>query len=148
VTVPQSERLLLAVTHVPSYTDLCTARGDVATFAVLQEYYGVVGETTAAAGGRVVKFMGDCAFITFPVEVATEVLEALRRLQEEASAVWRRLDETSHVQVKVGVGTVVSGALGLPGDQRFDVIGDAVNRLFKAPWKDFAVDPEVTKLLQ
>ena len=148
MTVPRSQRLILAAIHVPSYTRVCAARGDAQTFDVLQGYYVIVSNITGGAGGRVVKFMGDGALLTFPVDSAPEAVAALRRLQKEASAVWRRFDEDSHVQVKIGVGSVICGDLGPPGDQRFDVVGDAVNQLFKTPWSDFAVDPEVAKLLE
>jgi hypothetical protein len=37
--------------------------------------------------------------------------------------------------------------LGSPGQKRFDVVGDALNRLFKAPWGDFKVSSEIDALL-
>ena len=39
---------------------------------------------------------------------------------------------------------VLCGELGPPGQERFDVFGDALNQLFKAPWDgDVALAPEV-----
>jgi hypothetical protein len=37
--------------------------------------------------------------------------------------------------------------LGAPGEERLDVIGDALNQLFKAPWGDFDVSADVAALL-
>lgn len=51
----------------------------------------------------------------------------------------REFDERCHVQVKGPVGSVLAGMLGAPGEERFDVIGDALDQLFKAPWQDFDV---------
>ena len=42
---------------------------------------------------------------------------------------------------------VVSGPLGPPGEERYDIVGDALNQLFKAPWGDFELSPEVQALL-
>jgi hypothetical protein len=50
---------------------------------------------------------------------------------------WRQFDERCCVQVKGRVGSVLTGMLGPPGEEHYDVIGDALNELFKAPWRDF-----------
>ena len=81
--------------------------------------------------------------LTFPVDRCGEAVLALRVVQEDASELWRRFDERCRVQVKVGVGKVVCGQLGTPGEERFDIVGDALNRLFKAPWGDFELTAEV-----
>jgi hypothetical protein len=68
-------------------------------------------------------------------------LEGLRELQERGTTLWRQFDERCHVQVKGRVGSVLAGMLGAPDEEHLDVIGDARNQLFKAPWKDFDVSP-------
>jgi hypothetical protein len=60
---------------------------------------------------------------------------------------WRGFDERCRVQIKVGAGTLRCGPLGPPGAERFDIVGDALNSLFKAPWSDFSMTPDVTALL-
>src|SRR5207247_268245 len=101
--------------------------------------------------GRVIKYLGDGALLTFPVHRARDAVSALREIQAAGSASWGEFDPRCRVQVKVGLGTVVGGMLGAPGDERFDIVGDALNRLFKAPWGetagDFVVAPEVAELL-
>jgi adenylate cyclase len=146
--VPTVEHLVLAIAHVTTYTQACAAHGDEETFAIIEQYYRSVSDIAAPAGGRVVKFMGDGVLLTFPISEAQNAVAALRRLQEETSELWRRFDDRCSVQVKVGVGSVVRGRLGPPGEERDDIIGDAVNRLIKAPWGDFEMSPEVEQLLQ
>jgi class 3 adenylate cyclase len=135
--------LILAVTRVPGFTKACETQGDSATFAQLSRYYASVMESVRRADGRVVKLMGDAMLLTFPVDRCGEAVVALRVVQDDASELWRRFDERCHVQVKVGVGQVVCGPLGTPGEERFDVVGDALNRLFKARWGDFELTAEV-----
>lgn len=142
------EQLVIAVTHVPGSTKACARRGDVAMFDTLQAYYALAADAAAAAGGRVVKPIGDGILLSFPVVRASQAVEALRVFQERATALWRAFDPECTVQVKVGAGTVRSGRLGAPGDERYDLVGDALNRLFKAPWADFVVLPELETLLR
>jgi class 3 adenylate cyclase len=137
--VPQAQRLLIAATRVPGSTKACTAHGDLATFATLQTYYAIAAEEAAGAGGRFVKAMGDSVLLTFPLDRTDGAVAALHHLQERATILWRQFDQRCYVQVKGRVGSVLAGMLGAPGEEHFDVVGDAVNQLFKAPWHDFDV---------
>ena len=116
-------------------------------FAVLSAYYSVVADAAAAAGGRVIKVMGDSALLTFPLDRARVAVQSLHELQERATTLWRKFDDRCHVQVKVSLGSVMCGMLGAPGDERLDIVGDSLNSLFKAPWRDFDLHPDVVALL-
>ena len=144
---PHSERLLLAVTRVPGSTKACASRGDAAMFATLQAYYALAAEAARAASGRFIKPIGDGVLLTFPLDRANEAVRALRDFQERGTALWHGFDQRCHVQVKVGAGLVHCGLLGAPGEERVDVVGDALNTLFKAPWSDFSVSSDVAALL-
>jgi class 3 adenylate cyclase len=136
---PQAQRLLIAATRVPGSTKACAANGDLATFATLEAYYAIAAEEAVSAGGRFVKAMGDGVLLIFPLDGTDGAVTALHHLQERATIVWRQFDSRCYVQVKGRVGSVLAGMLGPPGEERFDVVGDAVNQLFKAPWQDFDV---------
>jgi class 3 adenylate cyclase len=143
-----AEHLILALTHVPGSTAACAAHGDAETVAVLADYYALVADAAAAAGGRVVKVMGDAALVTFPGERAREAVESLRSLRVRGTSLWCGFDDRCRVEVKVGAGAVVCGQFGPPGEERPDIYGDALNRLFKASWAEFVLLPEVGVLLQ
>ncbi len=136
---PQVQRLLVAVTQVPRSTVACATRGDAAMFAALEAYYALAAEVTHAAGGRFVKAMGDTVLLTFPVDRAEDAVAGLRELRRRGTLLWRQFDERCSLQVKGRVVSVLAGTLGAPGDERFDIVGDELNRLFKAPWQDFDV---------
>jgi class 3 adenylate cyclase len=144
---PQAERLLFAVTQVTGSTLACASRGDAAMFATLQGYYALAAEATNGAGGRFIKGIGDGVLLTFPPHRAAAAVQALRTFQERANALWRGFDERCRVQVKMGAGQLSCGPLGPPEAARFDVVGDALNALFKVPWSDFYVSPEAAALL-
>lgn len=100
----------------------------------------------ATRRGRFVKPIGDTVLLTFPLERATQAIEALRGFQSRSTSLWRAFDERCRVRVKAGAGPVQFGLLGAAGAERFDIVGDALNSLFKAPWSDFDMSPDVTVL--
>ena len=86
--------------------------------------------------------------LTFPVDRAGAVVPALRAFQERGTALWRGFDDRCHVQVKLGAGQLYCGLLGPSGAERFDVVGDALNALFKSAGSVFHVSPHAAALLQ
>lgn len=143
----REETLVLAVTSVNGATAACAEHGDRPSLATLLRYYAVVAAAVERADGRVVKVMGDGMLVVFPVARAGEAIATLRGAQAEANRVWASLDARCRVVVKVGAGRVLSGDFGPPGAERYDVHGDALNRIFKAPSGEFTVLPEVEALL-
>ena len=142
-----TEELILAITRVLPSTQICARIGDALMFRRLSGYYSLVGIEVAPLGGRIIKVMGDTTLLTFPTRDPRATVEALRALQTKADTFWQAVDRNSRVQVKVGIGQVVVGMLGPRGDQRLDVVGSALNRLFKAPWSDFEVMPELEQIM-
>ena len=140
---PETVELFVVVTRVVGYTKACARHSDSAAFSMLSNYYATIAEIVQPSGGCVIKVMGDAVLIIFPIESKMELLEILKRLQSEGSSLWKQFDETCQVQVKADVGTVASGLLGVPGSERYDIVGDVLNRLFKAPWGDLELSPEV-----
>jgi hypothetical protein len=51
------------------------------------------------------------------------------------------------VPLENGAGTVQCGLMGAPGAERIDLVGGALNALFKAAWSDFDISPDVAALL-
>lgn len=150
-TLPREWRVehrVLALTRVPGSTAACAAHGDARTAAVLADYYALLADAAAAAGGQVLKVMGDAALISFPVGRARQAVDALRSAQASGTSLWRGFDERCRLELKVGAGEVVCGRFGPPGGERPDVYGSALNRLFKAPWAELVLAPELETLLR
>jgi hypothetical protein len=74
-------------------------------------------------------------------------VSALQGAQRESAKLWTEFDAGCRVQLKVGAGPVIAGTMGPPDDQRFDVYGDTLNRLFKMPPEEVVISPEVQALL-
>jgi len=144
----ETQQLLLAITQVVGATNACKKRGDAAAFANLKKYYVLVGQAVAAIDGRVIKVMGDGMMLAFSPSRARDAITGLRRMQQDANALWREFDGGCRVQVKVTAGEVMTGLLGVPGEERFDVYGDTLNMLFKPPWDDFLIAAPAEELLR
>ena len=107
--------------------------------ALLNDYFGAVGAVVTAAGGEILKFMGDAMLAIFPVAAATERAgggDAARRARQ-----WRRCAavaernrqrrETGEPVIRFGLalhlGEVMFGNIGASARLDFTVIGPAVN---------------------
>jgi len=116
--------------------------------SILSDYYALAAESLGSSEGRIIKVIGDGILVVFPVTRAQESVAALRGFQASATALWSEIDPSCRAQVKVGVGTLATGPFGPPGDERFDVYGNALNQLFKAPGAGFFITPELAAILK
>jgi class 3 adenylate cyclase len=145
---PSVREYVFAIASVSAASEAARSRGDLKAAGILRDYYSLVSETVEPSDGRVVKVMGDGVLVVFPLRRAKKAVAALRLLQSAATALWSRLDRRCRVQVKVGAGSLVSGTMGPPGQQRFDVYGTALNDLFQASTDDFLITPELGQRLK
>jgi class 3 adenylate cyclase len=139
--------MVFAITSVMGSTKACAARGDAAWFRVLAEYYTMLAMAIHPAEGKFVKGMGDGTLLVFPEEKVGDAVAVLKALHQDVTALWRAFDASCRFHVKIGRGTIVTGLLGAPGEERFDVVGDALNQLFKAKSEDLYISPDVAALL-
>ena len=139
--------LVFAIVSVAGATAACAAHGDAATVETLASYYSLVAETIRRSEGRVIKVSGDGVITAFPVSQARAAVDDLRRLQERGTNLWQLFDQRCRVQVKVGIGRLIGGLFGPPGQEREDLYGDALNQLFKLPAADLVVAPALIRVL-
>lgn len=146
--MPQARELVFAILAVAGATAACTERGDADAVRALLRYYTLSGFVVGSLDGRIVKAMGDGILAVFPVARVRDVDRELRELQRSGTILWRSYDPRCKLQIKVGAGTILAGEFGPPGQETFDVYGDALNRLFKAPPADYFMTEAVAALLR
>jgi adenylate cyclase len=142
----EERRLILGVVDLVGFTVACRTLTPTAVFRALEALYRHVAAEVEAAGGRVVKVMGDAVLVVFPADDPAPALGALRRLAAGPCPPFAPSTAPARLQVKAHVGLVASGPLGPPGDCRFDVVGAAVNELFLLPAGDLVLSPELLRL--
>ncbi len=142
---PTSFTARTEVTLVVAFLDLAgwakqAAKLDDADLAdAIDAWYEQVGARVAAAGGHVVKFIGDCAMLAFAEDDAERAVETVLDLKEAGDRHFAARGWTCRVDAKVGVGPVIAGPYGVAGAKRFDVIGKSVNDTARLPWAGVAV---------
>ncbi len=139
--------LVIAIVSVAGSTAACSRHGDKPTVDVLADYYSLAAEMVRDSDGRIIKVMGNGVIIAFPVSRARDAVVALRSLQQRGTNLWQRFDPRCRVQVEVGVGAVLIGPLGPPGEEREDLYGDALNQLFKLPAAEFLITPDLAQIV-
>ena len=106
--------------------------------AALDAYYQTLVDAITAAGGEVLKFMGDGLLAVFPIAEAGEVSSTCRRALAATLAAREAMAVTNRTRAAAGlaplefgvalhVGRVVYGNVGGTGRLDFTVIGPAVN---------------------
>jgi class 3 adenylate cyclase len=119
--------LLVAFVDVMGFALQSTRVADDVLADVIDGYYQVIAEHVAAAGGRVVKFIGDGSLVVFDADDTDRGVESLLEIKQVADRYFEGHGWDCRTTVKAHVGTAIAGPYGPPGDRRFDVIGKAVN---------------------
>src|SRR5262249_21779877 len=82
-------------------------------------------DTIGAAGGLVVKFMGDAALVLFPEDLADQGIMALLDLKARVDAWLQERPIGQSLFVNVHFGEVTLGRMGRAGN--LDAIGETIN---------------------
>lgn len=123
----ERQTLVVAFFDLSRFAEWSSSDEDDHVARFLQAFYALAGKHAAQAGGRVVKFMGDAGLAVFAQERAEEAIFALCAFAQEARAVALEAGLDAYLNINVHVGPVLAGSFGVPGDQRYDVIGKTVN---------------------
>jgi adenylate cyclase len=110
-----------------------------AIIALLNDYFGAMAEAVTAAGGEILKFMGDAMLAIFAVAapgeragVAAKALAAAEAASRAIAAVNARRAAAASPLIRFGlalhIGEVMFGNIGASARLDFTVIGPAVNR--------------------
>jgi adenylate cyclase len=120
-------RLLVAFVDAMGFALQSTRVADDEIAGVIDGYYQLIAERVSAAGGRVVKFIGDGALLVFEAADSDRGICALLELKPAVDDYFERHGWDCRATVKAHVGTAIAGPYGPPDDRRFDVIGKTVN---------------------
>jgi class 3 adenylate cyclase len=119
--------LLVTFTSFNRYTPQIEGLQDLEVARVMTAYYELAESTIAAAGGRVVKFIGDATLAVFPPESVDRGVLGLLDLKDAADRFMSERGWDCHLVAKVHYGPVAAGHFGAGADRRYDVLGKTVN---------------------
>ena len=145
---PTECRGIIALVDIAGFARTAQTMSDSEVFDMLNEFYELVGDAVAGAGGRVVKFMGDAALVILPEDKPGQRVESLRSLKAKAEEWWSRRLPDAQITLKAHLGSVVCGLMGTVTEKRFDIIGAAVVELFLMQSGDFVLSPDLERALE
>mgnify|MGYP000954308088 CR=1 FL=1 len=122
---PIQASLLVALCDCSRFMQSSRGRSSAELFADLNDLYLLVDDAVQAAGGLVVKFMGDAALVVFPETLADRGIMALLNLKTRVDAWLQDRPIGQSLFVNVHFGEVTIGRMGRAGT--LDVIGETVN---------------------
>jgi class 3 adenylate cyclase len=79
------------------------------------------------AGGHLIKSIGDAGLFIFPMDNPDLVLTELQNMQQDVDVWLNQQGYPEIMSIKIQVGPVAPGYIGLKGEMRFDVYGKTVN---------------------
>jgi adenylate cyclase len=125
----QTLRAVVWVCDLRGFTDASEKLPRDALLALLNDWFGAMAGAVEAAGGQVLKFIGDGLLAIFPVEAdpAAACAAALLASRDAASRV-AALERPLRYGLSLHLGDVMYGNIGSPERLDFTVIGPAVNR--------------------
>ena len=119
--------LLVVFVDLTRFASQSQRVGDIELADGIDAYYEQVGASVQAAGGRVVKFLGDGVLIAFAEDQVDRGVEMLLALKEAVDRSMADRGWECRLIAKAHFGTAVAGPFGLAGAKQHDVIGKVVN---------------------
>lgn len=122
-------QLIVVVIDLAHFVHAVRGMGAIEIAELVDRYYREVGERVDAAGGRVVKYLGDAVLAVFPPERAGHAVAAVQSLAPVVRALGSDVGVDLELGSNVHLATVAEGPFG--ADARYDVMGTGVNHTFR-----------------
>lgn len=139
--------ILIAFVDLTRFAAHSEGLDDFELATTVDAYYERVHAVVHAAGGRVVKYIGDAALLAFPADGVDAGVLALIDLKQTIDGFMADRGWPCRLNVKAHFGTVAAGSFGARGDKRFDVLGKAVNTAARLDSTGIALSAEAFRKL-
>jgi len=144
---PTESNMVVSFCDLTNFLAVSSKKSNQELFAFLSEFYEFIGSIIENAGGYVIKFMGDAVLIVFAEEIASEGIQALKKLKEKTDKWLKEKGINSRLIVKVHFGPVICGYIGTKKDKKFDVFGETVNTTAILTSHGFSMTPQAFRCL-
>jgi class 3 adenylate cyclase len=139
--------LLVAFSSFNRFTPQIERLEDAEVARVMSLYYELAGSLIRAAGGHVVKFIGDATLSVFPSDGTDRGVLGLLELKNASDQFMAEQGWDCYLVVKAHFGSVAAGEFGAGAEKRYDVLGKAVNVTARLESDGFALSVEAFRQL-
>ena len=124
----ETKKLTLVLIDLAGYHRLYDTHGDLEVAQFLDAYFHLASDRLVAAGGSVVKYLGDAVLAQFAPQATAAAVDAVVALRKEIASFGsdRGIDVVAGANIHLA--TVIAGPVGPAGAE--DVLGKGVNHLF------------------
>lgn len=143
----QTETLGVTFFDLSHFADWSGSTDDLRIAELLQAFYAECGAVLQTAGLRIVKFMGDAGLAVFSPEQAPQAIDALADLAVKSRELLATHGLDAWLNINVHVGPVVTGLFGVPGEERYDVLGKTVNVAARLGRRGLTLSPQAYRCL-
>ena len=130
VPAPVTRKRLIALIDLAGFAKAFHAHSDLEMAAFLQEYYAACDERLVAAGGTVIKYMGDSCIAVFPPDAAQSCAEAVIELLAAVEDLGKKFGVTISLGANLHIAEIIEGEFGVGANARPDIVGRGVNQTF------------------
>jgi adenylate cyclase len=123
--------LTLFAADLARYSRATAGLGPLEVAAFLDDWYRHIVRVVRAHGGRIVKFMGDGCLATFGADACAAAIDAAIALGPAVDDLRARHRLDVELGVNIHLAEVAEGEVGPDDDRRYDVLGSALNDLFR-----------------
>lgn len=143
---PVVTKLLIVLGDFNGYTNFSSSVAPDSLFRLFSEYAVFAAGQIEAAGGQLVKMMGDALLAVFPEDKTGPGVMRMLALKAESEEWMRGRGFPTTMVMSAHFGEVACGPFGADG--RFDVYGQTVNTTARLSSNGFALSEQVYLLLK
>jgi adenylate cyclase len=143
-----SERIVAFADLRGFHRQVCRGLEPKEIFDFLSAYYATAQQALDGSHGRIIKFIGDAMLIVFPAARPEEALDTLKQLKTRIDLLLAQGGHDSVLWLKVHVGAVALGKVGVGELERLDVFGLTVNQAALLPEGEWVVSAELQRKLR
>jgi class 3 adenylate cyclase len=144
---PSEQELLIGFYDLTGYMRYAETAEPSRLLELMAGYFALTGRIIAAAGGRLIKTLGDAGLAAFPAAAAGAGVEAFQQVRNEGRDWLAERGWQCRTIVKLHLGPVAIGRVGSPGEEILDVYGKTVNVVASLDSTGLAMTPAVFRSL-
>jgi adenylate cyclase len=140
--------MLIGFFDISRYMMYCKGKDDLFIYQLMAGFFELTGGLVEGAGGYLVKCIGDAGLAVFPAELADRGVMTFLEVKKQGDAYLAGQGVPGKIMVKMHLGSVTCGKIGVGDRKLFDVYGKNVNTTATLPSNGVSITPQAFRALE